>query len=158
MPVLAYWPSRSIDDDEVWNGYHTRHAVYVRQLVSQILTQDPQQQPTLHDILDHGFFTQGTLPSYIPMTHIPPYQTFGISHGNKVKRISTVTRSSTKTKLNQCPTRGTVVLQYTMNRLQRLGYIIYMPVVQYLEEAVCIRPLSPTLLPLSPQLQPVGNG
>jgi cell cycle serine/threonine-protein kinase CDC5/MSD2 len=41
---------------------------YARQLVSQILTQDPQQRPTLHDILDHGFFTQGTVPSYIPMT------------------------------------------------------------------------------------------
>ena len=39
-----------------------------RQLVSQILAQDPQQRPTLHDILDHGFFTQGTVPSYIPMT------------------------------------------------------------------------------------------
>jgi serine/threonine protein kinase len=39
-----------------------------RQLVSQILTQDPQQRPTLHDILDHGFFTQGIVPSYIPMT------------------------------------------------------------------------------------------
>ena len=41
---------------------------HARQLVSQILTTDPQQRPTLHDILDHAFFTLGTVPSYIPMT------------------------------------------------------------------------------------------
>lgn len=37
-----------------------------RELVQQILTPDPQQRPTLHEILDHAFFTQGTVPAYIP--------------------------------------------------------------------------------------------
>ncbi|KAF8877248.1 hypothetical protein CPB84DRAFT_1852738 [Gymnopilus junonius] len=30
------------------------------------LTPDPSQRPTLHDIVDHGFFTQGPVPAYIP--------------------------------------------------------------------------------------------
>jgi hypothetical protein len=33
-----------------------------------ILTPDPQQRPTLHEIVDHGFFTQGIVPGYIPMS------------------------------------------------------------------------------------------
>ncbi|KAF9449780.1 Pkinase-domain-containing protein [Macrolepiota fuliginosa MF-IS2] len=35
-------------------------------LIQQILTPDPALRPTLHEILDHFFFTQGPVPSYIP--------------------------------------------------------------------------------------------
>ncbi|GLB45196.1 putative kinase-like [Lyophyllum shimeji] len=35
-------------------------------LIQQILTPDPQQRPTLHEIVDHPFFTHGPVPSYIP--------------------------------------------------------------------------------------------
>ncbi|KAF8068666.1 kinase-like domain-containing protein [Lyophyllum atratum] len=35
-------------------------------LIQQILTPDPQMRPTLHEIVDHIFFTHGPVPSYIP--------------------------------------------------------------------------------------------
>ncbi|KAF9550436.1 Pkinase-domain-containing protein [Agrocybe pediades] len=35
-------------------------------LIQQILTPNPSERPTLHQIVDHAFFTQGTVPSYIP--------------------------------------------------------------------------------------------
>ncbi|KAF8957807.1 kinase-like domain-containing protein [Flammula alnicola] len=38
----------------------------VQHLIQQILTPDPSQRPTLHEIVDHAFFTQGPVPSYIP--------------------------------------------------------------------------------------------
>lgn len=38
----------------------------VQHLIQQILTLDPSQRPTLHEIVDHSFFTQGPVPSYIP--------------------------------------------------------------------------------------------
>ena len=37
-------------------------------LISQILTQDPKERPTLHEIADHSFFTKGTFPPFIPVT------------------------------------------------------------------------------------------
>ena len=42
----------------------------VQHLIQQILTPIPSQRPTLHEIVDHLFFTQGPVPSYIPtMAH-----------------------------------------------------------------------------------------
>ncbi|CDO68443.1 hypothetical protein BN946_scf184704.g6 [Trametes cinnabarina] len=38
----------------------------VQELVQQILTPDPQQRPSLHDIVEHPWFTTGTVPGYIP--------------------------------------------------------------------------------------------
>ncbi|KAI0765944.1 Pkinase-domain-containing protein [Trametes elegans] len=38
----------------------------VQELIQQILTPDPQQRPTLHEIVDHDWFTTGTVPGYIP--------------------------------------------------------------------------------------------
>lgn len=38
----------------------------MKTLIQQILTPDPSQRPTLFEILDHAFFTQGPVPSYIP--------------------------------------------------------------------------------------------
>lgn len=37
-----------------------------RQLIQQILTPDPQMRPTLHEIVDHEFFTRGIVPPFIP--------------------------------------------------------------------------------------------
>ena len=38
-----------------------------RQLIQQILTTNPQERPTLYDILDHPFFLRGIIPPYIPV-------------------------------------------------------------------------------------------
>ncbi|KAI0367402.1 Pkinase-domain-containing protein [Pilatotrama ljubarskyi] len=38
----------------------------VQELIQQILTPDPQQRPTLHEIVDHTWFTTGIVPGYIP--------------------------------------------------------------------------------------------
>ncbi|KAI0628078.1 kinase-like domain-containing protein [Trametes polyzona] len=40
----------------------------VQELIQQILTPDPQARPTLHEIVDHPWFTAGTVPGYIPAT------------------------------------------------------------------------------------------
>ncbi|CCM05981.1 uncharacterized protein FIBRA_08222 [Fibroporia radiculosa] len=40
----------------------------VQELVQQTLTPDPQQRPTLHEIVDHRWFTTGIVPGYIPAT------------------------------------------------------------------------------------------
>ncbi|KAI0712771.1 kinase-like domain-containing protein [Cerioporus squamosus] len=40
----------------------------VKELIQSILTPDPSQRPTLHDIVDHPWFTAGTVPSYIPIS------------------------------------------------------------------------------------------
>lgn len=39
-----------------------------RELVQEILTPDPQQRPTLHEIVDHSFFIEGIVPGFIPTT------------------------------------------------------------------------------------------
>jgi hypothetical protein len=36
--------------------------------VQQILTPNPQERPTLHNIVDHAFFTRGTVPGFIPVS------------------------------------------------------------------------------------------
>ncbi|EDQ98623.1 uncharacterized protein LACBIDRAFT_298774 [Laccaria bicolor S238N-H82] len=41
----------------------------VQHLTPQILTLNPSQCPTLHEIVDHAFFTHGAVPSYIPSAH-----------------------------------------------------------------------------------------
>jgi len=38
----------------------------VQHLISLILTPVASERPTLHEIVDHTFFTQGPVPSYIP--------------------------------------------------------------------------------------------
>ncbi|KAG8887696.1 Cell cycle serine/threonine-protein kinase cdc5/MSD2, partial [Tulasnella sp. 408] len=38
----------------------------VQHLISQILTPDPTQRPTLFEIIDHPFFVEGLVPSHIP--------------------------------------------------------------------------------------------
>ncbi|OCH85271.1 Pkinase-domain-containing protein [Obba rivulosa] len=48
----------------------------VQHLVSQILTLDPSQRPSLHEILSHAWFTRGAIPSYIPHSahkHMPDF-------------------------------------------------------------------------------------
>lgn len=36
--------------------------------MQQILTPNPQERPTLHTIVDHAFFTRGTVPGFIPVS------------------------------------------------------------------------------------------
>ncbi|KAG2008894.1 AGC/Akt protein kinase [Coprinopsis cinerea AmutBmut pab1-1] len=38
----------------------------VKVLIQQILTPDPSQRPTLHEIVEDTFFTHGTVPAFIP--------------------------------------------------------------------------------------------
>lgn len=61
-----------------------------RELVQQILTTDPQARPTLHDILDHAFFTYGTVPSFIPATAQDTAPIFrpSISHVQSVANLA----------------------------------------------------------------------
>jgi cell cycle serine/threonine-protein kinase CDC5/MSD2 len=62
----ASFISRRIRDNEY--EFPTERAISsaVQHLISQILTPVPSQRPTLHEIVDHAFFTLGPVPSYIP--------------------------------------------------------------------------------------------
>ncbi|KAJ2915776.1 hypothetical protein MD484_g4652, partial [Candolleomyces efflorescens] len=40
----------------------------VKHLIQQILTPDPSERPTLHEIIEHPFFTQGPVPAFIPQS------------------------------------------------------------------------------------------
>ncbi|KAG9024096.1 Cell cycle serine/threonine-protein kinase cdc5/MSD2 [Tulasnella sp. JGI-2019a] len=52
----------------------------VMHLIEQILTHDPEQRPKLYDILDHPFFTEGLVPSTIPVVALERTPVFpGIS-------------------------------------------------------------------------------
>ncbi|KAG6837148.1 hypothetical protein H0H93_014053 [Arthromyces matolae] len=39
---------------------------HAQTLIQQILTPNPQERPTLHEIIENPFFIQGTIPAYIP--------------------------------------------------------------------------------------------
>ncbi|KAN0127753.1 Protein kinase-like domain containing protein [Lactarius tabidus] len=81
--VIGRPPFQTKDVKEVYQ--HTRDNQYefpshrdisvdVRELMQQILTPHPQERPSLHDIVDHGFFTCAIVPGYIPISarDMPP--------------------------------------------------------------------------------------
>ncbi|KAH9970178.1 kinase-like domain-containing protein [Lactifluus volemus] len=53
---------------------HRDVSLDARELVQQILTPNPQERPSLHNILDHPFFTRGIVPGFIPVSarDMPP--------------------------------------------------------------------------------------
>lgn len=59
---------RRIRDNEYEFPADRKIGTAAKTLIQQILTPDPSQRPTLHEILDHLFFTQGPVPSCIPST------------------------------------------------------------------------------------------
>ena len=58
--------SRRIRDNEYEFPTERVISSAVQHLISQILTPIPSERPTLHEIVDHAFFTLGPVPSYIP--------------------------------------------------------------------------------------------
>lgn len=64
-------------------------------LISQILTPDPQLRPTLHDIVDHPFFTHGPVPPYIPTSaHDTPPDFRHISRSTSLANLKRLRRQS----------------------------------------------------------------
>ncbi|KDQ54388.1 hypothetical protein JAAARDRAFT_135759 [Jaapia argillacea MUCL 33604] len=59
---------KRIRDNEYEFPAEREISVQARELIQHILTQDPQQRPTLHEILDDEFFTHGIVPSHLPNT------------------------------------------------------------------------------------------
>ena len=55
-------------------------------MIQQILTPVPTERPTLHEIVDHAFFVNGTVPAYIPRTA----QDFAPDFRNITKTMSQV--------------------------------------------------------------------
>ncbi|KAI0296286.1 kinase-like domain-containing protein [Multifurca ochricompacta] len=47
---------------------HRDVSLDARELVQQILTPNPKERPSLHNIVDHTFFTRGIVPGYIPVS------------------------------------------------------------------------------------------
>lgn len=64
--IILTFSSRRIRDNEYEFPTERVISSAVQHLIQQILTPDPSQRPTLHEIVDHAFFTQGPVPSYIP--------------------------------------------------------------------------------------------
>ncbi|KAH9061716.1 kinase-like domain-containing protein [Lactarius deliciosus] len=63
-----------IRDNQYEFPSHRDVSLDARELVQQILTPNPQERPSLHDIVDHAFFTHGIVPGYIPVSarDMPP--------------------------------------------------------------------------------------
>ena len=59
---------RRIRDNEYEFPNDSSISIHVQELIQQILTPDPSKRPTLHEIVDHQFFTEGTVPSRLPST------------------------------------------------------------------------------------------
>lgn len=58
--------NRRIRDNEYDFPADRGISTVVQQLIQQILIPIPSERPTLLEIVDHLFFTQGPVPSYIP--------------------------------------------------------------------------------------------
>ena len=67
-------PRRRIRDNQYEFPSHRDVSLDARELVQQILTPNPQERPSLHDIVDHAFFTTGIVPGFIPISarEMPP--------------------------------------------------------------------------------------
>ncbi|KAI9431856.1 kinase-like domain-containing protein [Lactarius indigo] len=63
-----------IRDNQYEFPSHRDVSLDAREPVQQILTPNPQERPSLHDIVDHAFFTCGIVPGYIPVAarDMPP--------------------------------------------------------------------------------------
>ena len=59
---------RRIRDNQYEFPPHREVSLDARELVQQILTPNPQERPSLHNIVDHTFFLRGTVPGYIPVS------------------------------------------------------------------------------------------
>ncbi|KAF9788223.1 kinase-like domain-containing protein [Thelephora terrestris] len=59
---------KRIRDNEYEFPNDSSISIHVQELIQQILTPDPSKRPTLHQIVDHQFFTEGTVPSRLPST------------------------------------------------------------------------------------------
>lgn len=59
---------RRIRDNQYEFPPHREVSLDARELVQQILTPNPQERPSLYNIVDHAFFTRGTVPGYIPVS------------------------------------------------------------------------------------------
>lgn len=59
---------KRIRDNQYEFPTESQVSIEARELVQGILTPDPQQRPSLHEIIDHEFFTRGIVPAYIPTT------------------------------------------------------------------------------------------
>ena len=67
-------PHRRIRDNQYEFPSHWDVSLDARELVQQILTPNPQERPSLHDIVDHAFFTSGIVSGFIPISarEMPP--------------------------------------------------------------------------------------
>jgi len=88
MVPRSHSAPRRIRDNEYEFPNDSSISTHVQELIQQILTTDPSKRPTLHEIVDHLFFTEGTVPSRLPST----------VH-DSVPDFSHVSRSASKTNL-----------------------------------------------------------
>lgn len=68
MIPRPYHVPRRIRDNEYEFPNDSSISTHVQELIQQILTPDPSKRPTLHEIVDHLYFTEGTVPSRLPST------------------------------------------------------------------------------------------
>ena len=88
MILWSYCAPRRIRDNEYEFPNDSSISTHVQELIQQILTPDPSKRPTLHEIVDHLFFTEGTVPSHLPST----------AH-DSVPDFSHISRSASKANL-----------------------------------------------------------
>ncbi|TFK48906.1 Pkinase-domain-containing protein [Heliocybe sulcata] len=57
-----------IRDNQYEFPEHRACSSAAKQLIQAILTRNPSERPTMHDILDHDWFQQGTVPASLPVS------------------------------------------------------------------------------------------
>ncbi len=93
----------------------------MRELVQQILTPNPQECPSLHNIVDHAFFIRGTVPGYIPVSVRDP------------PPISV-------TSLLSCHKRTSLTCDRHVNLIARLSQI-HPGILSHLQQVGVVRPV-----------------
>ena len=105
--------SRRIRDNEYEFPTERVISSAAQHLISQILTPIPSQRPTLHEIVDHAFFTLGPVPSYIPTSAHDTPPDFGriskpISDNNlkRLRKYSLLDMDYSSLPSNSLPSSG----------------------------------------------------
>ena len=127
----------------------------MKTLIQQILTPDPSLRPTLFEILDHLFFTQGPVPSHIPSSAhdvAPDFSNISLSMSEsnlrRLRRHALLDHHAVPSSSGSIPQGATGGSKTYMNSIQQ----------QEKEFQKAIQPGSPISALLSSARQPLVMG
>ncbi|TCD67323.1 Cell cycle serine/threonine-protein kinase cdc5/MSD2 [Steccherinum ochraceum] len=131
----------------------------VQELVQAILTPNPQERPTLHQIVDHEFFTNGIVPGYIPNSahDAPPdfrHITPPVSQANlaRLRKTALLDEEVTSIAVPSAPAPATTTTESTREKVKGVTSTLAQ---QEKEFQKAVQPGSPISALLSSARQPL---